>query len=549
MKQLLKSHPAFAASLIMLAALTPLMILRDFTPANELRYLSIADEAIRDGHVFAFTNQGEAYADKPPLYFWLIMAMRLVFGGHSIFALSLLSFIPALVIIGVMDKWVVQESSRHSLISAFSERFASALMLGTSALFIGTAVFLRMDILMCMFIVLAMYSFYRMYVNSGNWKLHSYLLPLYIFLALFTKGPVGLLLPPLAILVFLLSEGKLRDTFKYLGWKTWGIIAGLCAIWFTGVWIDGGTSYLENLLFHQTVDRAVNAFHHKEPFWYYFMVIWYIIAPYSLLLIFGLAASFLTKGYRNVSARLYASVVITAFVMMSSFSSKLAIYLLPIFPFLVYLFFVQSGRFEKRWWIKISLAIPSLIFVLAGLLAVAALSLYGKVPQLAALMESYCFVLSPFTYIAISFLILGGCFSLWFIFRGNDWSKPVISIAVSMLACVFAASPMIPEANDFIGYANLCKAAGQMASESGTECRFVTLFVSRSENMDVYLGEDIVSYGRDPGEYLSSDIGDHILMVKTSHIAENQELVSRLHVLPYRQVGDYRCYYVKSGSN
>ena len=35
-------------------AILPAIVVRDFTPANELRYMSIADEAIRDGHLFAF---------------------------------------------------------------------------------------------------------------------------------------------------------------------------------------------------------------------------------------------------------------------------------------------------------------------------------------------------------------------------------------------------------------------------------------------------------------------------------------------------------------
>ena len=51
---------------IMLLALLPIMLLRDFTPDNELRYLSIADEALRNHTFFAFTNHGVAYADKPP---------------------------------------------------------------------------------------------------------------------------------------------------------------------------------------------------------------------------------------------------------------------------------------------------------------------------------------------------------------------------------------------------------------------------------------------------------------------------------------------------
>ena len=61
----------------------PLFLLRDFTPDNELRYLSIADEALRNGTFFTFYNHGLAYADKPPLYLWIVMAGRLLFGTHS----------------------------------------------------------------------------------------------------------------------------------------------------------------------------------------------------------------------------------------------------------------------------------------------------------------------------------------------------------------------------------------------------------------------------------------------------------------------------------
>lgn len=35
--------------LFILLALLPVLLLRDYTPGNELRYLSIADEALRNG--------------------------------------------------------------------------------------------------------------------------------------------------------------------------------------------------------------------------------------------------------------------------------------------------------------------------------------------------------------------------------------------------------------------------------------------------------------------------------------------------------------------
>ena len=142
-----RPHPLFAAFLLLALSLVPLMALRDVTPANELRYLSIADEALADGHIFTFSNHGEPYSDKPPLYLWLVMLSRLVSGEYSFFLLSLFSFIPALVIIGVMDKWLMLVSAQTTIRFSWTDRFAAAVMLGTSAMFVGTAIILRMDII------------------------------------------------------------------------------------------------------------------------------------------------------------------------------------------------------------------------------------------------------------------------------------------------------------------------------------------------------------------------------------------------------------------
>ena len=78
--------------------LLPVFLLRDYTVDNELRYLSIADEALRDGSLFAFHNHGAAYADKPPLYFWFMMAFRSLTGTHCMALIGLLTIVPAIVI-------------------------------------------------------------------------------------------------------------------------------------------------------------------------------------------------------------------------------------------------------------------------------------------------------------------------------------------------------------------------------------------------------------------------------------------------------------------
>lgn len=90
---------------VIILVFLPILILRDFTPANEGRYLIIADEAIRSGNFFSFTLHGEPYADKPPFYLWLVMLCRWISGGHHMILLSLLAFIPAYSITAIMLSW------------------------------------------------------------------------------------------------------------------------------------------------------------------------------------------------------------------------------------------------------------------------------------------------------------------------------------------------------------------------------------------------------------------------------------------------------------
>lgn len=73
----------------------------------------------------------------------------------------------------------------------------------------------------------------------------------------------------------------------------------LCLIWFLGVYAEGGKTYLNNLLFRQTVHRAVDAFHHKQPFWYYFKTIWHSLAPWVLFYLTVILIGFRDKLYHR----------------------------------------------------------------------------------------------------------------------------------------------------------------------------------------------------------------------------------------------------------
>lgn len=488
----MNKRPLLITFFLIILCLLPMMILRDFSPDNELRYLQIADEAIENGNIFAFTLDGQAYADKPPLYLWIVMLCKLILGKHSMLLLSLFSLIPAFVIISVMDRW--------ASLNKVTDRVAVAFLMMTCALFIGAAVFLRMDMLMTMFIVLALYSFWQLYEGTGNRKRQEILLPVWIFLALFTKGPVGILMPPLAIICFLLVERKGKETGKYLGWKTWGIIAGLCLVWFTGVYLDGGKDYLNNLLFHQTVGRAVNSFHHKAPFWFYFVAVWYIVAPYMFLLIGSIVASF-RKGrdeFRSDRETFFLVTVVSTFVMLSLFSGKLAIYLVPIMPFMVLLFVEVLKRTGWKKWMTWSLAVPSVLIVLAALFALGFLFFCPEGSKLAGFVAPYPFARSGMVKLALFLLLQGFAIALYYMFKGRP-NLSLIFIGASILLAAYSASAVLPQANDWIGYGNFCKTISQ-------DREVAALYIRRPGPMKVYLGRDVSDYQRDFNAFYEAEV-------------------------------------------
>ena len=592
MKEWLKDHPLAAVFAFVTVCVLPMLLWRDPSPSNELRYLSIVEEALRDGHFFAFYNQCIPYTDKPPLFFWLLMFFRL-FCSETCMWLPILfiALIPAFVTVAVMDHWLrlaslskqptpssrpkqptpssrpkqPTPSSRPSAASVEISplmRVCFATLLLAGLLFMIQTFFLRMDMLMTMFIVLALFTFWKMYTrkmpdhkhptNHGfagtpyvghdgerrrDSKADRWLLPVYIFLALFTKGPVGFFAPMLIIIIFLALERQLRRLPEFLGWRQWLVMLVLFAGWILGAWIEGGREYVGSLLFHQTMDRAVNAFTHKQPFWWYIPTLLYAVLPYTLLMIpavvylycrqkrpslsensngaqLGVQACEHTDGhYYGSFVRLLLTAVAVTFVMLSAFSGKLAIYLTPILPFMAYLMpkfaDITKGQAEhlKKW----ALLIPAGIFALAGI-CILVLSISTGTSPLAplalrlTLATPYIFCTTILAIAAV--LVLGGIVSIFVICR-RGWPSGVIALGATLFLAVFAAGCTIEPLNEWTSYERVCREAS-----SATDCdTYNTLFTHRPENMDVYLGTDVTDFGSDVESFLQSDHRGEALII------------------------------------
>ena len=464
---------------VFLLALLPVMVLRDFTPSNELRYLSIADEALRDGRFFAFTNQGEPYADKPPLYLWIVMLGKTLFGGHRMWFLALFSFVPAMVILRTMDRWVRSELDERA-------RFCGAMMLMSSALFLGLAVFLRMDMLMCMFITLALHTFWRIYSSpDGGSSRDRTLFPVFVFAALFTKGPVGVLVPLLSTVVFLAVTKRLRTLGRYWGLRSWAILSAGCALWFFMVWRDGGTEYLNNLLFHQTIDRAVDAFHHKAPVYYYLITMWYSLAPWSLLIacVWGMAAA---ERVRLTDLEKFFGAIILS---------------------------------------TLAVAAPAALWC-AGVVGVVAA---GYAFDVEIVRNGWCVA-------AGGVLSLSGAWALARLRRGDFPYESINILVAGLMAAVFVGGLALPRMNDEIGYASVCRAAGDVAAEKGLSGYYVWR-MHRPESMDVYLGEDVVEVETD--EAVAGRCAAGVLILPERRLERDEAMRGLVAGREMRRVGGY----------
>lgn len=500
-------------------ALLPMMILRDFTPANELRYLSIADEAMRNGHLFAFTFCGDVYADKPPLYLWAVMFCKWLVGSHQMWLLSLLSFIPAAITLIYMDKWMGERMSDRG-------RTVASVMTLMSAIFVGSAVTLRMDMMMTMFIVLALRSFWI--VNNEptteRGRVHRWLFPIFIFLGVFSKGPFGLLIPLVSTSAYLVSVRQWRRMGMVWGWRTWVVVLTLCGGWFAGVWADGGSEYLQNMLFHQTVGRGVNAFTHSKPFFYYLLTMWYGIAPWSLATLIPLIWAMARRRIKSDEAGglpYFCGVVsVSTLVMLSCVSSKLAIYLLPAFPFMIYGGVWAMAKVVSHKWLRATIIVPS---------AVGALALPAVVVMYFMGIEAW--VAGPLVFVGAGLLTAGSVAAICLASRRGAWIAPsTASLAGGMLAAAFVVGLDMPRINEHVGFRALCRETRKVMEMSGCH-NTATWALHRVAGMDVYLGSrpNELDSQYDPCSQIDERT---VLMIKTRD-------VDKMPTAPMATVGPY----------
>ena len=397
---------------------------RDFWAPVEPRYAEIARVMFLKGEWIVPTVNGDLYTDKPIFFFWLVLFFSHVVGAVNEWTVRLPAALGALGT--VLTTYKLGKDFFGPGIG-----FMAALVLATSVRVVLEAQWAHVDMLFAFFFLLSMLFAARAILREE--KRHE-MIPAYIFMALatLTKGLIGVALPALILLMFvvvrrdwrLLREARLP----------WGIPLFLlvAAPWFFLVNQATGGKWLGDFIYLHHVRRFTDPLGHREPFYYYFTTLPVDLLPWT---VFALPALFAYKPSRKLFAEptslFFTLWFFVIFLFFSLSDSKRDLYLLPLLPvaaLFVAVYFddlmsekLPLGRLQK-----------SLAYAFFGLLALGGLAL----PAATWLLRQDAFWLSVPVVLAIGG---GSVVSFYLLWYRNLW-QVLLSTALMMALGALAAS-------------------------------------------------------------------------------------------------------------
>ena len=297
----MRRAPAIALAIVALTVLlSPLQ--RQLYVGDETKYSQVVRE-MRAGSFFLPTLNGSPFTHKPPLHFWAVDLLTYVFGVFSIWPFV----IPSLVSFG--------------LLLYLMHRFGgavSAFVCGTALLMWGSAQTGRMDVAFAALLALAAYRIYR---ADGALTISAGLATGFAFLV---KGPMA----PVIILALFAFE-SFRRKRKPIAKDALALLPMLLVplLWLVPAIIIGGEPYWREIFYKQTVGRAVGAWVHKSPPWFYI-----VRAPLTLMPWFFLTVAALIRRRFDDRGRFAISWILGVLVPYTLLSSKLDVYMIAMLP-------------------------------------------------------------------------------------------------------------------------------------------------------------------------------------------------------------------------
>ena len=298
------SRSAAIALTIVVLTLFLSPIRRELYVGDETKYTQVVRE-LRAGNVFVPTLEGSPFTHKPPVHFWIVGALTYLFGVYSIWPFVLPSLIAFLLLAWLMYRF-------GGVMAAF--------VCGSSLLIWGSGQTARMDVPFTLLLALAAY---RIYLAEGRLPLSAGVLT---GIAALVKGPMA---PVITLALFAFESIRRRRRPQAKDFLALVPMIAIPLLWLVPALLMRGEAFWREIFFKQTVGRAVGAWVHKSPPWFYVVRSPLTLMPWFFLAVLAIIAACKRKDEK---AKFAMSWILAVFVPYTLLSSKLDVYMITLLP-------------------------------------------------------------------------------------------------------------------------------------------------------------------------------------------------------------------------
>jgi len=298
------------------------------TESSEARYAEISKEMVQTGDYLHPVLLGIKHYDKPPLTYYITSL------GYKIFGINEFGARFFLIVALILQLLLVFYISL-ALFNKEKTAIASAIIYFSFPIVLIATHNLTTDAYLTTLILMATYSW--LLRKKDGFVFYLYTFYILLGLAFLTKGPVVFI----PIIVFIgvwkiINKEKIKISIHtILGTLLFIIIS---ASWYVFIIMDNPFLW-DYFIQKELLGRIVNAenFHRAQPFWYYILLAPLIGLPWFIFILVEIINKF--KSIKKDKSRLFilTLTILVLFFVFSIFSSKLTLYILPIYPFIAIL--------------------------------------------------------------------------------------------------------------------------------------------------------------------------------------------------------------------
>ena len=234
------------------------------TDPVESNYALTAKEMVLSGNWMSPQIYGTFWYDKPIMVYWLLSMSYSLFGFTD-----LASRLPA-ALCGALSVtlliWYVRRILKDNVIAVWS-----GCMLAVSLEFWLISHAIITDSILLLFTIPTLLSAY-IGIMENNTK-HLVIAYGAAGLACLTKGPVGLVLPGLLLILWCLSMKQPKTILRLFPWQGILVFLAVTLPWYVGMYLIHGTDFINEFLGLHNVLRATSSEHPGDDHWYYYLAL------------------------------------------------------------------------------------------------------------------------------------------------------------------------------------------------------------------------------------------------------------------------------------